>query len=139
LEYIYLFFISFLSATILPLGSEVYFLHLLNSQFYLPILLLFATLGNTLGSVVNYFIGIKGEEYLEEKKYIKKESGLKYKYYFEKFGGYLLLLSWVPIVGDPITLIAGALKYNFKRFLILVLFAKFVRYLFVALTFLYFN
>lgn len=102
-------------------------------------MLLFATLGNTLGSILNYFMGIKGEEYLEKKRYLEKEKILKYKYHFEKFGGYMLLLSWVPIIGDPITLIAGALKYNLKKFIILVLCAKFSRYLFIAFMFLYYN
>jgi membrane protein YqaA with SNARE-associated domain len=57
----------------------------------------------------------------------------KYKYYFDRYGGYSLLLSWMPLIGDPITFMAGVLNYNFKYFLVLVLIAKLGRYTLLVL------
>ena len=91
-----------------------------------------ATFGNSLGSVVNYYFGFKGEEYLIEKKLLKQKSINKAAKYFDKYGGYSLLLSWVPLIGDPITFIAGVLKYNVKKFILLVVIAKASRYILIA-------
>ncbi len=96
-------------------------------------LLLSATTGNTLGSTLNYYFGFKGEEFLLEKKMLKKEKIDKFTIFFNKYGGYSLWLSWVPIIGDPITLMAGIGRYNFKKFLFIVLMAKMGRYIFVIL------
>jgi membrane protein YqaA with SNARE-associated domain len=88
---------------------------------------------------VNYYLGLKGEAFLEEKKYIKKEKIAKYQYYFDRYGGYSLLLSWMPLIGDPITFMAGVLKYNFKYFLVLVFIAKLGRYTILTLGVFYFK
>ena len=88
-------------------------------------------LENSIGSIINYFIGYQGEEYLLKKNYIKKNSFQKLEIFFNKYGGYTLLLSFMPIIGDPITLIAGAAKYNKKKFIILILISKGGRYLFI--------
>ncbi|AXX85814.1 YqaA family protein [Malaciobacter marinus] len=133
MTYISLFFISFISATLLPMGSEAFLVFNIKENYNIYLLLLFATLGNTLGSLLNYFLGLKGEEYLENKKYLDKKKIAKYKVFFDKYGAFSLLLSWVPIIGDPLTFIAGVLKYNLKFFILIVLFAKFIRYLFVTL------
>lgn len=130
--YLTLFFTAFISATLFPMGSEALLIYDISEGFNVYLLLLFATLGNTLGSCVNYYFGYKGEEYLEEKKILTKEKVLKYKAFFDKYGSFTLLLSWMPIIGDPITFIAGVLKYSFKKFFFIVLFAKFIRYLFLA-------
>jgi membrane protein YqaA with SNARE-associated domain len=131
--YITLFFSAFISATLFPLGSEALLIYDITQGYNLLLLLFFATTGNVLGSCVNYYLGLKGEVYLEEKKYIKKEKMSKYKYYFDRYGGYSLLLSWMPLIGDPITFMAGVLKYNFKYFLVLVLIAKLGRYTLLVL------
>lgn len=133
MTYISLFFISFISATLLPMGSEAFLVFNIKENYNIYLLLLFATLGNTLGSLLNYFLGLKGEEYLENKKYLDKKKIAKYRVFFDKYGAFSLLLSWVPIIGDPLTFIAGVLKYNLKFFILIVLFAKFIRYLFVTL------
>ena len=91
-----------------------------------------ATFGNSLGACVNYFFGLKGEEYLENKKFISKKSLDRAKNFFDKYGAWSLLLSWMPIIGDPITFIAGVLKYKFKYFLVLVVVSKFARYAVLA-------
>ncbi|PHO09250.1 hypothetical protein CPG37_10135 [Malaciobacter canalis] len=133
MTYISLFFISFISATLLPMGSEAFLVFNIKENYNIYLLLLFATLGNTFGSLLNYFLGLKGEEYLENKKYLDKKKIAKYRVFFDKYGAFSLLLSWVPIIGDPLTFIAGVLKYNLKFFILIVLFAKFIRYLFVTL------
>ncbi len=97
--YITLFFSSFISATLFPLGSEALLVY----------------------------------DVLESKKILTKEKIDKYKGFFDKYGFWALFLSWVPIIGDPLTLIAGILKYNFKHFFLIVLLAKFLRYLFLVL------
>ena len=129
--YITLFAVSFASATLLPMGSEVLLLYDISLGYSLVWIWLFATLGNTLGSVVNYILGYKGEEYLESKDYLQKESISKYKHYFQRYGGWLILLAWMPIIGDPITFIAGVLKYKFRYFVILVTISKGIRYMVV--------
>ena len=131
MEYIYLFLTAFISATLFPLGSEAVLLYDLTINLNVYLLFFVATFGNSLGSVVNYWLGFKGEEYLVEKKVLDEKKILKAQKYFDKYGGYSLLLSWVPIIGDPITFIAGVVKYNFKKFLILVIIAKGGRYLFL--------
>lgn len=115
--YITLFFSAFISATLFPLGSEALLVYNIKEGYNLVYLLAFVTVGNVLGSLLNYFIGLKGEEYLEKKSYLKKEKIEKYKAFFDKYGAYSLLLSWAPIIGDPLTLIAGIFKYDLKKFL----------------------
>ncbi len=131
--YITLFFSALISATLFPLGSEALLIYDIKQGYNLYLLLLFATVGNVLGSVINYYLGLKGEEYLVEKNYLKEEKIEKYKSFFDKYGAFSLLLSWAPIIGDPITFIAGILKYDFKTFLFIVTIAKFLRYLVLAL------
>jgi len=132
MDYLYLLFSAFISATIFPMGSEALFIYYINQNLNIYILLFLATFGNSLGSVVNYWFGYNGEDYLEKKKILKSSQLNKYRDLFNKYGSFSLLISWMPIIGDPITIIAGLLKYNIYKFILLVTFAKFFRYLFVA-------
>ena len=131
--YLILFITSLISATLFPLGSEALLIYDIKEGYNLYLLLLFATIGNSLGSVINYFLGLKGEEYLLKKSLIKESYIIKCKKYFDKYGLYTVLFSWLPIIGDPITFVAGILKYDFKKFLFLVIIAKFSRYLFLVI------
>lgn len=131
--YLTLFISALISATLFPLGSEALLIYDIKEGYNLYLLLFFATTGNVLGSLINYFLGLKGEEYLEKKSYLKKEKIEKYKNFFDRFGGFALLLSWAPIIGDPITFIAGILKYDIRKFIFIVTIAKFLRYLILAL------
>jgi len=133
LVYFLLFISAFISATLLPFGSEALLIYDIKEGYNIYILLIVATIGNSLGSILNYFLGLKGEEFLIRKKLLKESSILKTKNYFDKYGGFCILFSWLPIIGDPITFIAGVLKYNLKRFILLVVLAKFLRYLFITL------
>ncbi|MCG3676349.1 DedA family protein [Aliarcobacter butzleri] len=130
--YLTLFFVSFISATLFPLGSEALLIYDIKEGYNIYLLLFFATLGNSLGSIVNYYLGLKGEEYLIEKNLIKEKYINISKNYFDKYGFITILFSWLPIIGDPITFVAGILKYDFKKFVILVTIAKLSRYIFIA-------
>ena len=131
--YLTLFITAFISATLFPFGSEALLIYDISQGYNIYWLLFFATFGNSLGSVVNYFLGLKGEEYLINKKLLNEKYILKAKTYFDRYGAWSILFSWLPIIGDPITFVAGVLKYDFKKFLILVIVAKFSRYLFLVL------
>ena len=130
--YLTLFITAFISATLFPLGSEALLIYDITQGHNIYLLLFFATFGNSLGSVINYFLGLKGEEYLINKKLLNEKYISKTKTYFDKYGFWSILFSWLPIIGDSITFVAGILKYDFRKFLILVIIAKFSRYLFVA-------
>ncbi len=131
--YITLFAVAFLSATLLPMGSEALLLYDVSQGYALFLLWIFATVGNTLGSVFNYWLGLKGEHYLEEKKYLSKGKMQKARNTFDRYGGWTLLLSWMPVIGDPLTFMAGVLDYNVKKFVLIVSFAKGARYFVVIL------
>ena len=126
--YITLFVVSFLAATLLPLGSEALLVYDISQNYSFLLLWSLATVGNTLGAMVNYWLGLKGEAYLEKKGHLSVEKMKKARRFFRKYGGWTLLLSWAPIIGDPLTFIAGVLRYNFKWFALIVFVAKGVRY-----------
>ena len=131
--YFILFITAFISATLFPLGSEALLIYDITQGYNIYLLLFFATFGNSLGSIVNYFLGLKGKEYLLIKKLLNEKYIIKVKNYFDKYGAWSIFFSWLPIIGDSITFVAGVLKYDFKKFLILVVVAKFSRYLFLVL------
>ena len=130
--YLILFLSAFISATLFPLGSEALLIYDIKEGYNIYFLVIVATIGNSLGSLLNYFLGLKGEEYLVEKKLINEKVILKSKSYFDKYGSISLLFSWLPIIGDPITFVAGILKYDLTKFIVLVVIAKLSRYLFIA-------
>jgi len=126
--YLTLFTLSFLAATLLPLGSEALLVYDASQGYSLFFLWGVATLGNTLGSMLNYVLGRKGEGYLEKKGKVSVEKMKQARGFFKRYGVWSLLLSWVPIVGDPLTFVAGVLRYDFKWFTLIVFFAKGLRY-----------
>ena len=129
--YLSLFIISFLAATILPFSSELTLAGLVATSNYDNLLLLIvASLGNVLGSVVNWILGFYSRN-LSKKKWFpfKDEQIEKSSKWFNKFGRWSLLFTWVPIIGDPLTLAAGLLRVRFVEFLILVTIGKVSRYL----------
>ncbi|WP_213687648.1 YqaA family protein [Acinetobacter sp. WY4] len=132
-----LFLSAFGAATLLPLQSEAVLLGLLVQGEQSAVLLIaVASLGNILGSCVNWYLGLKIEHYKNKKWFpVSADKMLKAQATYQKYGYWSLLLSWVPIMGDPITLIAGLLKENFARFLLMVSIAKVGRYLFVYVAF----
>ena len=131
--YLSLFFISFLAATILPFSSELSLAGLISaSNFNNSLLLIAASLGNILGSVVNWLIGFYSRNFTSKKWFPFNETQItRSSKWFEKFGKGSLLFAWVPILGDPLTLVAGLLRVRFLDFIILVAIGKVSRYLVV--------
>jgi membrane protein YqaA with SNARE-associated domain len=131
--YLSLFSISFLAATILPFSSELTLAGLIATSNYDNLsLLIFASSGNVLGSVVNWALGFYSRNLTTKKWFPFKETQIeRSSKWFDKFGKWSLLFTWVPIVGDPLTLAAGLLKVRFMDFIILVAIGKVSRYLIV--------
>lgn len=126
-----LFLAAFLAATLLPGGSEAALVALAAlSSHSLISLLIVASIGNTLGSVVNYWLGHLALHYQDCKWFpISKQDLTKAQGWFSRWGQWSLLLAWVPIIGDPLTFAAGVMRMHFGRFLILVAISKTVRYM----------
>jgi membrane protein YqaA with SNARE-associated domain len=127
-----LFMIALLSGSLLPLGSEGVFIYDIALGYNIFTLWLVATFGNVLGALLNYYIGAKGEEYLYRKKYIKAQSLARAQKSFDRYGGFILLLSALPVIGDPLTFVAGVLHYRLRYFLFFVTLSKGGRYALLA-------
>jgi membrane protein YqaA with SNARE-associated domain len=131
--YLSLFFISFLAATVLPFSSELSLAGLISTSNYdILLLLVVASFGNVLGSVFNWSLGFYSRN-LSTKKWFpfKKTQIERSSKWFSKFGKWSLLFAWLPIVGDPLTFVAGLLRVRFLDFIILVAIGKVSRYLIV--------
>lgn len=124
-----LFAISFLSATILPLFSEAFVLWMPTQGYSIWGVLVVATAGNVLGSVVNYWLG-KGAGGWALKKWIRVEPErlARAQAIYSRWGAPVLLLAWVPVIGDPLTVVAGIFRLQFLIFLVYVLVGKILRY-----------
>ncbi|MGE8188739.1 YqaA family protein [Pseudomonas sp. NPDC086278] len=133
--YIGLFVAAFGAATLLPLQSEAVLVGLLLSdRYWLWSLLAVATLGNVLGSLVNWWLG-RGIERFRDRRWFPvspRHLAIARKHY-RRYGHWSLLLSWVPIIGDPLTLVAGVMREPLGRFLLIVTVAKGARYGVLAL------
>jgi membrane protein YqaA with SNARE-associated domain len=129
-----LFATAFLAATIFPMQSEAVLVGLIVSDRYsLAGLLLVASVGNTLGAAVNWMLG-RGIERFRDKRWFpaKPDKLEKAQAWYRKYGKWSLLLSWLPIGGDALTVVAGVLREPFWTFLILVFIGKSLRYLVLA-------
>lgn len=122
-------------ATIIPFGSEAYLAKLIiEGQYNIPLLLIFASTGNILGSVVNWIFGYYSSYFIKKKWFpINQKKINQASLFFNKFGKWSLLLGWVPFIGDPLTFVAGTLRYSFFPFLLLVSIGKIGRYFIVYL------
>ena len=133
LGYTGLFLSSFLAATILPLSSEVVLSTLLLTDLPVVNLVAIATTGNVLGSLTNYALGYwVSLELVKKWLKISEEQFARAEKRFVKYGLFSLCFAWVPIIGDPLTLIAGVLRIRLFWFVILVTAGKLVRYIVVA-------
>lgn len=128
-----LFLLSFLAATLLPIGSE-WLLALLILQGHSPVLVVvIAGCGNVLGAFTTYLIGLYGSEIVTQRmlridaRQLQRATRL-----YHRYGAWSLLLSWVPIIGDPLCLLAGIFKVSLARFSLPVIIGKFSRYGLVA-------
>jgi membrane protein YqaA with SNARE-associated domain len=120
-----LFMSSFLAATLLPGGSEAALFAVLKlhpGQHWLALGV--ATLGNTLGGLSSYFIG----------RVIPQKQSLQGLPMLQKYGSPALLLSWVPVIGDPLCVAAGWLRFNLLLATLFIALGKFARYWVIAVT-----
>lgn len=129
-----LFAVSFLAATILPAQSEALLVYLLaEGEVALALALIAATLGNVLGSVVNWVLGRWAGRLRDRAWFPVSASALaRAEDRYRRWGRLSLLLSWVPVIGDPLTVVAGFLREPLASFVIIVTLAKGGRYLVVA-------
>lgn len=128
-----LFAAAFGAATILPLSSEVVFIALqLGGDTALWLILLVASVGNTLGSVVNYVLGVGIERFRDKRWFPVSEAQLgRAQGWYNRWGVWTLLLTWAPM-GDAFTVVAGIMRTRLTVFLILVAVAKTGRYVVLA-------
>jgi membrane protein YqaA with SNARE-associated domain len=133
LGYLGLFFAGFLSATIIPMNSEIVLLALLSQDFDPWTCLLIATIGNSLGGITNYFLGKLGNPLWFKRFGVKEDKLLTFKNRVQKYGYWLAFFSWVPIVGDPMTIALGFFRVNFWKVTVLIILGKLLRYLVLIL------
>jgi len=133
--YIILFTSSFASSTILPGHSEITLIALITQKKYeVFYLVFFASLGNILGSVLNWYLGLYFLKFKNKKWFPFNENQIKkVSKSFLEYGKWSLLLSWAPFIGDVLTLVAGMFRVPLYQFVVIVSVAKVSRYIFVSL------
>jgi len=133
-SYLGLFSAAFAAATLIPAQSEAVLVGLLlHGKQSVTGLLLVATLGNVSGSLVNWLLGRSIERLRHRRWFPVSDAQLeRAQQRYRRYGRLSLLLSWVPIIGDPLTVVAGTLREPLWSFLLLVTLAKGGRYLLLA-------
>ena len=125
-----LFIGTFLAATILPFSSDALYIAILAATGNPVGCLIVGTLGNWLGSVVTYWIGLLGKwEWIEKWFKVKPETLQKQKKHIDKYGVWLALICWVPIVGDVVAIALGFYRTRPLWTMVLLLVGKFARFL----------
>ena len=128
-----LFLLSFLASTLVPLGSEWLLVVLLLKGTAPAAAVTTATVGNWLGAVTTWAIGVWGGPYLIRRILrISPPDEERAERFYARYGSWSLLLSWLPVIGDPLCLVGGLLRVDFLRFSLLVFTGKLARYVVVA-------
>ncbi len=132
--YLGLFASAFLASTLVPVSSEaVLGVLAASAKFNVFVLVSVATLGNTLGAVLNWLLGRFCLRWQDRKWFpVKPAAMARATAWFQRFGIWSILLAWVPLIGDPLTFVAGVLRMNFWLFVLLVGVGKAARYVVVA-------
>jgi membrane protein YqaA with SNARE-associated domain len=131
-----LFASSFIASTILPGGSEVALAWLVNQgEIPLHLLLIAAITGNSLGGILTLLCGVVIAKYYPAKQ-LQKPYQIKAMGWIQNRGSIALLLSWLPLIGDPLCLIAGWLRLNIMHCVLFIILGKAVRYILIATVFL---
>jgi membrane protein YqaA with SNARE-associated domain len=125
-----LFLIALAAATVLPLQSEAALVGLLLADYSPGLLLVVASTGNVLGSTINWMLG-RAIDRFGSRRWFPASAAMmdRAQLWYRRYGRWSLLLSWVPLIGDPITVVAGVLGERLAVFLVLVTIAKVGRYL----------
>ena len=123
--YLGLFFVAFGAATLLPLQSEAVLSGLIVLGDYpVATLVAVATCGNVLGSVVNWLLGRSIDRWRHKRWFPVGAAQLeRAQQGYHRYGRWTLLLSWVPVIGDPLTVVAGVMREPLRSFLPLVIIA----------------
>lgn len=133
-EFLGLFAVAFLAATVFPFQSEVGLAGMVLAEHYpIWLLVMVASLGNVLGSIVNWLLGrfiarFEGRRWFQ----VTCEQVARAEGWYHRYGRWSLLFSWAPIIGDPLTIVAGVLREPLPVFLVLVTIAKVARYIAVT-------
>jgi len=128
-----LFLLSFFAATVIPLGSEWLIAALILHGWEVAPVVGVATLGNYLGACTTYLVGLWGAGFFMRKRVVVDEAALaRAQRLYSRYGVWSLLLSWLPVIGDPLCLVGGAMRVNFPLFTLLVVAGKLARYAAVA-------
>lgn len=132
--YVGLFLVSLLAATVFPAQSETALVALLLLGRHSPwILLSVASAGNILGGVINWILGRYIDRWRGSSWFPVSEHSLtRAQSWYHRYGRWSLLLSWLPVIGDPLTLAAGIMREPFLSILILVAIGKIARYVALA-------
>lgn len=124
---------ALLAATILPAQSEALVVALLLTDYAPWLVLTVASVGNVAGSVLNWLLGRGIERFRDRRWFLVSPADLaRAEGWYSRYGKWSLLLAWMPIVGDPLTVIAGVLREPLPIFLVLVTIGKVGRYLVIA-------
>ncbi|WP_030071085.1 YqaA family protein [Halomonas alkaliantarctica] len=124
-----LFWVALASATLLPGGSEVWLARLRCLGEPALGLWLVATAGNTLGSMINVALGRYARQFQHRRWFPASPAGLaRAEHWYKRFGEVSLLLSWAPVLGDPLTVLAGVFRLPWWRALLWIVVAKGARY-----------
>lgn len=126
--YLGLLAISYVSATLFPLSAEIAVVGMVAIGYNPFLVGLVAVVGSFLGSLTNYFIGLKGTDFVLS-HYIKYEPRwlARAEVFFQRWGPIGLFFSWLPFIGDPLTLVAGAVHTELRTFVVWVLLGKILR------------
>ena len=129
-----LFLSALTSATILPGTSEAALAGLIaNGGHATWLLVATATAGNVAGSIINWVLGLYVEHFRDRRWFpVSPDAMDRASHWFAKYGLWSLLLAWLPVIGDPLTLVAGVMRVRFMPFLVLVTIGKAARYAMIA-------
>lgn len=132
--YVGLFLSALIAATILPMQSEAVLAGLLlGGNHAVAALLVVATVGNVLGSVINWVLGRYLLRFKDRRWFPSNDAQLeRAQNWYRRYGRWSLLGSWLPVVGDPLTVVAGVMREPLVPFVVLVTVAKGTRYLVLA-------
>ena len=129
-----LFAAAFAAATLLPAQSEALLAGLLCAGYSPIALIAVASIGNVGGSVLNWWLGAQINRFQHRRWFPVREQQLeRATKWYRRYGRWSLLLSWVPVIGDPLTLAAGVLREPLATFIVLVSLAKVTRYVVIAM------